>query len=59
VTPLSFHIQSRPCRRKGTHPTPLSTETSFRSGKRWQMPPPITDATARALPMKISAQAEA
>ena len=31
---------------------PLSTETKFSSGKRWQMPPVMSWAMVRALAMK-------
>ncbi len=39
---------------KGTHPTPLSTETIFSVGCRSSMPLKMMLLTTRALPMKSS-----
>ena len=38
----------------GIQPTPLSTDTKLRRGKRWQMPPRMSETMADALRKKIS-----
>src|SRR6266508_1289245 len=48
-TPLFSHCQSSASSTNGTQPMPLSTETKFSVGWRWQMPEMITSITAREL----------
>src|SRR3982074_2337527 len=58
-TPQFFHCQSSESRAKGIQPTPLSTETKFNAGNRWQIPPQMRLAMVRALPMKNETPIEA
>ena len=52
ATPQFFHCQSSESRANGIQPMPLSTDTKLSSGKRWQIPPQISEEIVRALPMK-------
>ena len=48
-TPQLSHCQSRCSRANGSQPTPLSTDTNLRSGKRWHTPPVIRLAITETL----------